>query len=52
MLALGGLRVKHAVQSGILLHIQHLLVLQDRGKPPNTLTVLADRRTLRMKTDF
>jgi hypothetical protein len=49
-LALGGLHVKHTIQSGILIQTQYLL--QDRRKPRNILIVLVGRRTLRMQIDF
>jgi hypothetical protein len=50
MLPFGGLHMKHAVQRGIWVQTQHLLLNQ--GKPWKTLIELAGRRTFRMQTDF
>jgi hypothetical protein len=50
MLPLGGLLVKHAVQRGIWVPIQHFP--WEQGKPRKNLIELAGRRTFRMQTDF
>jgi hypothetical protein len=50
MLPLGELHVKHAVQRGIWVPIQHLF--WDQEKPREILIELAGHRTFQIKTDF
>jgi hypothetical protein len=50
MFTVRGLLLRHTVQGGILVPIQN--VPQERGKSRKTSIELADRRTIRVQTDF